>query len=70
MPPNVGGEGMTGSRYRLPTAGTPALTSATPHPHQPQEHHTRAFSADHSVRRPAPASSPSGRSRGRAAPEP
>jgi hypothetical protein len=61
MPPHAGGEGMTGSRYRLP----PSRDTGPDERHAPhtahQEHHPEPFPALHSVRRPAPASRPSGR---------
>lgn len=65
MPPAAcvrGGEGMTGSRYRLPTAGKHRpLVSATTHNTRHREHR-RTFPAFHtSVRQPASASKPSGR---------
>lgn len=62
MPPDAGGEGMTGSRYRLPTAGAPALMSAsTAYRTTFREHTTPVFPTLHSMRCPAPASRPFGR---------
>jgi hypothetical protein len=55
---------MTGSRYRLPTAGhtRPLMSATTPSTTTPQEQQPHAtLPAFHSVRRPAPASRPSGR---------
>jgi hypothetical protein len=72
MPVTATGEGMTGSPHGpAHRRDTGTDERHTPHPDTPPERPTLCFfSAHHIVRRPAPASRPYGRLRGRATPEP